>query len=92
MDKTGNTPATTLKVTVTRTLNNPMDIGMVNFAVTSGIDVTSAQVMLVTWPHYFNPNVGMVRCELYGTNAPVEQLHCRMLWDHMMLIEGPATT
>jgi hypothetical protein len=70
-----------------------MDVGMVDFTVTSkNMDFGSGQVAIVSWPYYYNPCVGMVRCELYDVtaNKPLEQLYCKMLWDHTMMIMGPA--
>lgn len=88
-----NTPASDLAVVAARTLINVMDVGMVDFTVTSkNMDFGSGQVAIVSWPYYYNPCVGMVRCELYDVTAkkPLEQLYCKMLWDHTMMIMGPA--
>jgi hypothetical protein len=88
-----NTPGSTLKVVAARTLINVMDVGMVDFTVTSTVMAFGAgQVAIVSWPHYYNPCVGAIRCELYDvTNKKAsEQLFCHMLWDHTMMIMGPA--
>jgi hypothetical protein len=83
-----NTPASDLTVVAARTLINVMDVGMVEFTVTSkNMDFGAGQTAIVSFPTYYNPCVGqMMRCELYDVTGkkPIEQLFCHMLWDHTM--------
>jgi hypothetical protein len=83
-----------LTATVARTLVNVMDIGMVAFTITpKGADWGADGLAYISFPTYYNPNIGMLRCALYDTKAKAdgERLYCNVAWDYTLRVMGPST-
>jgi len=80
--------ATATVVTVARSLVNVMDVGMVAFTVTpKGADWGAAGLAFVSFPTYYNPNVGRgLKCCLYDTKGKKdgERLYCKVAWDYTL--------
>lgn len=90
-----NKVATVLTCTVTRSLVNVMDIGMVQFALQSDKTAFNSDSMaVISFPSYYNPNIGsMLRCTLWDSkgNKDSETLYCRVQWGYTLAIWGPST-
>lgn len=90
-----NLPTSTMTVTVSRTLVNVMDIGMIEFTVTpKGADFGANGLMFISFPTYYNPTIGcMMRCSTYDATAKAdgERLYCKVAWDYTLMIMGPST-
>jgi len=88
--------ATLTTVTLTRSLTNVMDIGMLAFTITpkSAYSWGVNDYAFISFPSYYNPNIGEhIRCALYDTKAKAdgERLYCACAWDYTLQVWGPST-
>lgn len=80
-------------VLAARSLVNVMDVGMVQFTITPVVDFGVNDLAFVSFPTYYNPNVGMgLRCSIYDakTKKDTERVFCKVAWDWTLQVWGPA--